>query len=113
MKYVQEKFPDQDHIELLYLSPESHVFKEKMMKELEQLRSDEDRFKSLLERLNVGAFSLFELGATRLEQLRNMFELRNLSNLQNPYKLVNEFKGILGIEEMSWIRVDRIERLME
>ncbi|MBP1963261.1 hypothetical protein [Paenibacillus aceris] len=113
MKYVQEKFPDQDHIELLYLNPDSHVFKENMLLELQQLRSCEDRAKTLLERLDVGTFSLFELGDEQLEQLRHLFELGNLLNPHNRYKLVDEFKSILGIEAMSWIRVDRLERLQE
>ncbi|GGG60159.1 hypothetical protein [Paenibacillus radicis (ex Gao et al. 2016)] len=109
MEYVQEKFPDQDHIELLYLSPDSDSFKEDMVQELEQLRSKEDRVKALINRLDVTAFSLFELRADQLEQLRQLLELENLSNPQNQYQLVEEFKGILDIEEMSWIGADRLE----
>lgn len=111
MNYVRDKFPDQDVIELLYISPDSDTFKESMMMEMEQQRNGIDRVQAMLRQLDVSAFGLFELGTAKLEQLRHLFDADIIAKLERRHAMVEDFKTILGIEEMSWIRADRLERL--
>ncbi|NOV01172.1 hypothetical protein [Paenibacillus planticolens] len=111
MNYVRDKFPDQDAVELLYISPDSDIFKESMMMEMDQQRSGIDRVQAMLRQLDVGAFGLFELGTAEMEQLRHLFDAETIAQLERRHAMVEDFKTILGIEEMSWIRADRLERL--
>jgi hypothetical protein len=111
--YVQERFPEEDALELLYVNPGSDDFRDKMNKEFYKERSKEERVKELLERLDVDAFALFEVDSVELEQLRNLFGFDSLASLQDPFTLIDDFKAILGIEEMSWIRADRLEELSD
>ncbi|MBA2937326.1 hypothetical protein HZF08_03335 [Paenibacillus sp. CGMCC 1.16610] len=109
MNYVKDKFPDQDAVELLYISPDSDTFRASMVLEMELQQSGIDRVHMMLRQLDVEAFKLFELGAAEMEQLRHLFEAETIAQLERKHAMVDDFKTILGIEEMSWVRADRLE----
>ncbi|MEC0264733.1 hypothetical protein [Paenibacillus anseongense] len=111
MNYVRDKFPDQDEVELLYISPDSESFRASMIMEMEQQRSGIDRVQAMLRQLDVEAFKLFELGTEEMEQLRHLFDAETIAQLKRRHAMVDDFKTILGIEEMSWLRADRLEQL--
>ncbi|WP_139999798.1 hypothetical protein [Paenibacillus paridis] len=110
--YVQERFPEEDAIELLYIKPNSDDFRVKMFKEFYKEHSKEDKVKKLIKSLDVDAFALFNIDSGGLDKLRDVFSMESLMNLQNHFTLINDFKETIDIKEMCWIRADRIENLM-
>ncbi|BFT72535.1 hypothetical protein PAENIP36_39770 [Paenibacillus sp. P36] len=79
------------------------------MTEMVLQRSGIDQVQAMLRHLDVEAFELFELGAVEMEQLRHLFEAETIGQLERRHAMVEDFKSILGIEEMSWVRADRLE----
>ncbi|WP_127495352.1 hypothetical protein [Paenibacillus glycanilyticus] len=111
--YVQERFPDKESIELLYVNPDSDAFREKMIEEFYKENSKVDQLKKLIEHLDVDTFALFDFEANKIDKLKEIFSIESLESLQDRYSFIDNFKTIIDIQEMSWIRADRIENLLE
>ncbi|MGG1639668.1 hypothetical protein MHH56_01240 [Paenibacillus sp. FSL K6-3182] len=110
--YVQERFPEEEAIELLYLNPDSDAFRVKILEEFYMEHSKEDKVKKLIMSLDVDAFALFNIDSGGLDRLRDMFRIESLVSLQDRFTLIDDFKATIDIKEMCWIRADRIENLM-
>ncbi|MBE0343937.1 hypothetical protein E4V51_28350, partial [Paenibacillus sp. 28ISP30-2] len=57
---------------------------------------------------NKKTFRLFELDNERIKQLDNILNNNYYTQLESKHQLVEGFKELLNIQEMSWIRADRI-----
>jgi hypothetical protein len=112
LNYVQERFPEQDAVELLYINSDSDDFRVRIVEEFDKAYSKEDKVKKLIMSLDVDAFALFNIDSSGLDKLRDVFCMESLVSLQNHFTLVDNFKAIVDIQEMCWIRADRLDNLM-
>lgn len=106
LKLAQERYPDKDPIELLYLCGDTNI--------MEELRSEvTDHFETLVHRLfqdaNVECLSIFDIKAENMKELKLVLSQSGLFSSTSRFALVDAFKKNMQLEEMSWIRYDRIE----
>jgi len=105
--YVQEKFPDEDAIELLYIKPNAREFREQMLEQYYEGVNKEQFFRELFNGIEADSFRLFELSDQQIMGIKEQLSANTLLKLKSKHDLVENFKTIVGIQEMSWIRSDR------
>ncbi|WP_141501528.1 hypothetical protein [Paenibacillus luteus] len=107
--FLQERFPEEDVIELLYINPDSDDIRQKALTELNKTSELKNQIGKQLEHINFNAFSLFHLDELGILNLKSLLDAESVMNLDNAHIIVERFKALLNIEEMEWIRADRIE----
>jgi len=109
IELIQERYPDVDPIEFLFTNPEADGLKVEVR--------NSQRFKEEVERLfincNLDNFELFELNTDQITRLKAIMSFVYLEGLDSNLELVDRFKEIVNLVEMSWIRSDRIDDLLE
>jgi hypothetical protein len=86
--YVQERFPEEEAVELLYMNPDSDDFSFKILKEFYKEHSKGDKVKKLIMSLDVDAFALFNIDSGGLHKLRDVFCIESLVSLQDHFTLI-------------------------
>ncbi|SEO63347.1 hypothetical protein [Paenibacillus sp. OV219] len=107
MNMVQERYPDEDPIELLYLGENSDRLREELMEELQQDQEFNQRLSRIFDNCQVEQFRLFDIGDESIAGLTEMMTFSYLEGLESPHDLVDQFKQLLQIDDMSWVRPDR------
>lgn len=108
IELAEERYPEEDHIEFLYVDPRGDKIRTELIEEVQKSNRYNERIEKQFTNCNLEAFRLFELDNERIRQLDNILNKNYYTQLESKYQLVEEFKEILNIEEMSWIRADRI-----
>ncbi|MFS1512660.1 hypothetical protein VQL36_09510 [Chengkuizengella sp. SCS-71B] len=108
VRLAEERHPDEDIMELLYIEPNAKELYNKLLFEVkdnpEYLRKIEEQ----LENKNVEFFKLFNIPDEVITKLEYILSAEYWNNLKNKHDLVEEFKQLLEINEMRWIRSDRV-----
>lgn len=109
-KIAAEQYPEIEHIgAFLYEEDEGQRIAEEIQ---EQLR-DHDRFEKevsrLFESVQMDDFRLFHVSEEVLVGLKQLLTADVYLLYDNKHMIVEEFKQWLNIEEMSWLRFDRID----
>lgn len=97
-----EMYPDIDRF-----SKEGRAVFEELESKLQDDLFFEKAVRKHFETVNVDAFHLFELDTSAIDGLREI--LRPETFLNREVGAVERFKQLLDIEDMSWIRFDRVE----
>jgi hypothetical protein len=111
IKLAQKLYPDKDIIEFLYVDDEGSEIREQLEVQVES--NYIEMVKECYESTNIDFFKLFNLSESAIEKLKAIMSIEYLETLERQHDLVEEFKEIIGIPEMSWIRVDRLESFDE
>lgn len=106
---AQERFPDEDIIEFLYIDENGGKIREEIEREIESEYWGvvREQYSSL----DIEKFKLFHLSDESIETLKMIMNVEYLQKLELPHDLVDEFKKAIGFPEMSWISIDGIEDL--
>ncbi len=105
---AQERYPDEDIIEFLYIDKKGAKIRKKIELEIES-----EYWGKLREQyscLDVEKFKLFDLSDESTKTLKMIMNFEYLQKLDLPHDLVDELKKVIGIAEMSWISVDCVFR---
>ncbi|MDF2645880.1 MAG: hypothetical protein K0Q73_1685 [Paenibacillus sp.] len=104
MKIFEERYPDNDLYELFTTDYHNEI-----NKYIEVNGLQEKAFNDLFDECNVTAFKLFNLTDEQIDNLTSILNPNYFREQDNIFNLVDEFKEIVGIDEMSWIRYERVE----
>ncbi|MNI59314.1 hypothetical protein D3C73_1144710 [compost metagenome] len=99
----EERYPDR---EILDLYGELH---EEISKEIIENGILDDAVEQLFNECNVLAFKLFDITDEEIDKLSSILNPIYFRDHKKIYQLVEEFKEIIGIHEMSWIRHERVK----
>lgn len=103
-----ERYPDEDIIELLYIDPKERGIYKQLEQEVEASSSYQEALHEQFINSNVEQFRLFHMDDDRIARLKQILSVDYLNGLQSIHSLVDEFKALIDIEQMSWIRSDRV-----
>ncbi|MBE7896940.1 hypothetical protein G7L40_16360 [Paenibacillus polymyxa] len=108
IKLAEQRYPEEDHIEFLYVDPRGDKIRIELIEEV--LRSNEynEKIAKQFTNCNLETFRFFELDNEQIKQLEDILNNSYYTQLESEHELVEEFKELLNIEEMSWIRADRM-----
>jgi hypothetical protein len=110
LKEFEKMYPDmEDYVEFLYMNPEGQEIYSKIKEELDISEKLREQFESC----DTNAFKLLSVDKDKIKELNTILTPSYLLSLENIFGLVEEFKRILNIKEMSWIRPDRPEWFFE
>ncbi|MBB3073514.1 hypothetical protein FHS14_006573 [Paenibacillus baekrokdamisoli] len=101
---LQERYPDKEIFELY-----DDDLQEEISKEVFENGILDDAIEQLFDECNVSAFKLFDITNEQIEKLRLILNPTYYREHKKLFNLVDEFKEIVGINEMSWIRHERVE----
>ncbi|BBH24454.1 hypothetical protein Back11_57990 [Paenibacillus baekrokdamisoli] len=104
---TQERYPDEDPIEFLYMNSESDNLKAELLSSEEY----KELLKKQFDNCNFECLNLFNINEEQIRKLESKINYESLMENQNPHELVELYKDILNLNEMSWIRSDRIDNL--
>lgn len=109
MQLVEKRHPDMDDpIELLYIDDEGEELRARYMEEVSASSELQQAIALQFSSRNVEHFKLFNVDAEKIQKLNGLLTYENWLRLESPWQLVEQFKELLNLEEMSWIRPDRI-----
>ncbi|MGO4547358.1 hypothetical protein AB4Z29_21475 [Paenibacillus sp. 2TAB23] len=111
MQLVEKRHPDiDDPIELLYIDDEGEALRARYMEEISASSELQQAIALQFSSRNVEHFKLFNIDAEKIQKLNGLLTYENWLQLESPWQLVEQFKELLNLEEMSWIRIrpDRI-----
>lgn len=101
---AEERYPESDFTELLLGGT-----LEKIREELEAASVFEQKLEELFNDSHPEQFQLLGASGEQIEQLREILSLSFINrNINQAMELSDKFKEILGIEEMSYIRHERV-----
>jgi translation elongation factor EF-G len=110
MKEFEKRNPDMDdYVEFLYMDPEGQEIYAKLKEELDLSGKVKEQFDSC----DTNAFKLLSVEEEQIKELNTILNPSYLLSLEDIFELVEEFKSILNMEEMSWIRPDQPEWFFE
>jgi hypothetical protein len=110
LKEFEKRYPDmEDYFEFMYMNPEGQEIYAKLKEEMDISEKVEEQFASC----DINAFKLLSVDENQIKELYTILTPGHLLSLEDIFELVEEFKRILGMEEMSWIRPDRPEWFFE
>lgn len=114
MLEVERRHPEiEDMTEFIYFDPKGREIYAQIQKELPNNELFAETVRKQFNLLNTQSFELFQVGQDKINELNQILTSEYYINLKNKYEVVNRFKEILNLEEMSWIRPDRLERFEE
>ncbi|WP_431087663.1 hypothetical protein [Paenibacillus sp. 8b26] len=108
MKLAEERYPEEDHVEFLYIDPRGEKIRNELIEEVQRSNEYNEKIVKQFTNCNLETFRLFELDNERIKQLDNILNNNYYTQLESKHQLVEGFKELLNIQEMSWIRADRI-----
>ncbi|MDQ8738068.1 hypothetical protein [Paenibacillus sp. LHD-38] len=112
MKLVEERHPDvEDPIELFYIDDEGEELRAQYAEEIRASSDFDDAIAKQFINCNIEHFRHFNVNEAQLEQLGTLLTKEYLQQLEFQQHLVEQFKELLNLQEMSWIRPDRIHNL--
>lgn len=80
-----------------------------MYTELEENNVFEEEFKRVFDGCNIEAFRLFGCNDEQINQLNSILNVDYINNgIEKNMSLAEEFKSIIGISEMFFVRYDRV-----
>lgn len=101
-----ERYPEEeDPIELIF-SPEGNAILEELTLELQRSDQLAVALDKQFENRNVDQFKLFQVSDEQIDRLAAILHTEYF--ISAKHQLVEEFKDILNLTEMSWIRADRV-----
>lgn len=107
---IEDKYPDEDPVELLYINPGEHA---EDINELigAYLTSEEykDMVRKQFDKCNHESFSVFHVNDKDIAELNAKVSYAYSQSAESIHELVDYFKAILNLNEMSWIRPDRVD----
>ncbi|AET61215.1 hypothetical protein HPL003_22455 [Paenibacillus terrae HPL-003] len=104
MKLAEERYPEEDHVEFLYIDPRGEKIRNELIEEVQRSNEYNEKIVKQFTNCNLDTFRLFELDNERIKQLDNILNNNYYTQLESKHQLVEEFKELLNIQEMSWIR---------
>lgn len=110
---VEERYPQESPVDVLYMNSMFAHVRQELLIEVHSSSVYQDKLSRLFELCHVEKFSLFEVEEAQIEQLRKLMTQESLNSLSFHHDLVEQFKNILNLQKMSWIRPDRIEEYEE
>lgn len=108
---AQKRYPDKDIIEFLYIDEEGSTLRKEIEEEIDS--NFWDSLRSKYAGLDIEKFKMFNFSEEIIQKLCRLMKIEYLQTLSLQHNLVDEFKNIIGIQEMSWVRADRAEKLNE
>lgn len=110
LKEFEKRYPDiEDYVEFLYMNPEGQEIYAMLKEELDISEKVKEQFDSC----DINAFKLLSVDGDKIKELNTILTPSHLLSIEDIFELVEEFKRILNMEEMSWIRPDRPEWFFE
>ncbi|MFC4098692.1 hypothetical protein [Paenibacillus xanthanilyticus] len=109
LKLAAERYPDEDLFERVYVDPSQTVYNQ-LAQEINGWPSYEEAVANQFANRNVEQFRWFEVDDAGIEQLRAILNADYYRTLGSYRQLVREFKELLDMKEMSWIRYDDLGR---
>ncbi|MBD0381454.1 hypothetical protein [Paenibacillus sedimenti] len=103
IEIFKERYPEK---EILELYGDMH---EEISKEVIENGIFDEAIEHLFDESNVSAFKLFDISEKQIDKLKSILNPSYFREHKKIYQLVEEFKEIIGINEMSWIRHERVE----
>ncbi|KRE92156.1 hypothetical protein ASG89_33435 [Paenibacillus sp. Soil766] len=100
---AMERNPDKKFSQLLF----SGIL-DGLREELKSNNTFEEEYKYIFDRSNVDKFSLFGLDEIQINSLKRLLNIENAQDIGAAFHIKDDFKKALDIEEMSWIRHERI-----
>lgn len=104
IKIFEERYPDKEILELY--DGDLH---EEISREVVENGILDGVIEKLFDESNVSAFKLFDVSEEQIDQLKSILNPSYFREHKSIFQLVEEFKEIIGINEMSWIRHERVE----
>lgn len=98
IKIFEERYPDKDILKLY------GGYHEEISQEVLENGILEDEIEHLFDKSNASAFKLFDISDEQIEKLKSILNATYYKEHKNLYLFVEEFKDIIGIGEISWIR---------
>ncbi|MCD1261416.1 hypothetical protein B5M42_021680 [Paenibacillus athensensis] len=111
IQLAQQLYPTKDIIEFLYIDIEGQAVREQLEQQVEDQYVNTVRI--AYQQANIDAFRILGVSGGVLQNLGEIMSVEHFEALQSKHDLVEQFKVALGIPEMSWIRVDRLEAFDE
>lgn len=111
MSLAEERYPEEDPNEFLYDDVNGSKIRENLEEELQNSKQYKELINQQFLNCNVDSFKLFGISDEQINELVGILTSDYLMQLESDHQLVEEFKEILHIQEMSWIRSDRIDEL--
>ncbi len=109
-KIAGERYPEIDHIvAFLYEEQEGQRIAEEIREQLRDHAFYEAAVSQLFESVHIEDFHLFDVSEEVLEGLDQLLNANTYLLYDNKQVIVEEFKQLLNLEEMSWLRFDRID----
>ncbi|TYP73215.1 hypothetical protein [Paenibacillus methanolicus] len=107
MQLAAQRYPDQDLFELVYVDPGQTVYNQ-LAQEVNAWPSYVEAVANQFANRNVEQFRLFDVEDACIERLRDILNGDYYGTLGSYRQLVREFKEVLHMKEMSWIRYDSL-----
>ncbi|ODP27893.1 hypothetical protein PTI45_02712 [Paenibacillus nuruki] len=104
-----DRYPEEDPVELLYTNPDFEGVRQQLLDELHNSDIYQEQINNLFKECNVEQFSLFEVSAEQIQQLKTIMTPEHEDQLEFMHDLVDQFKEILNLQQMSWINPERLE----
>jgi len=104
-----DRYPEEDPVELLYTNPDFEGLRQQLLDEFQNSSAYQEYTDNLFQECHVEQFSLFEVSAEQIQQLKIIMTPEHEEQLEFMHDLVDQFKIILNLEQMSWINPERLE----
>lgn len=108
MKLAEERYPDADLIEFLYVDPIGQKIAEEIVEEIQGSEAYTESIHEQFINRNLESFRLLEASDEQINRLRDILSGDYFMQLESKHELVEEFKEVLNIQEMSWMNADEM-----
>ncbi|MDT0121598.1 hypothetical protein Q9R46_03025 [Paenibacillus sp. RRE4] len=108
IELAEERYPEEDHIEFLYVDPRGENIRIELIEEVQSTNKYNEAIARQFINCNLEAFKRFEIADEQIQRLSQVLNANYYSQLESKHQLVDEFKEVLNIQEMSWIQVDHL-----
>ncbi|WP_017811971.1 hypothetical protein [Paenibacillus shenyangensis] len=103
-KIAKKRYPESSSSDLLFSGKLEDLYTE-----LKESNIFEEEFKRVFDDCNTEAFRLFGCNDEQINQLNNILNIDYIENgIEKNMSLAEEFKSIIGIPEMFFVRYDRV-----
>lgn len=109
MNLAEERYSEVDDlIDFLYIDPKGQPVREQLIEEIGNSDAYKEAIDEQFENRNVDSFKLFNISDDLTKKLEAMMNSEFFLQLESEQELVEQFKVLINVEEMSWLRADRI-----
>ncbi|MDO3412194.1 hypothetical protein QWJ34_20695 [Saccharibacillus sp. CPCC 101409] len=108
VELTERDYPGEEPSELLYMSENSSKIYAEMLGKLRAVYPLRQRIEKWLAPFSADAFREFDLSEEQVERIGRLLNADHLTQVweKEVLKIVEQFKEIVGIEEMNWISPD-------